>query len=404
MYTLCLAIQFIFVVSIVAAIYYFRLYKLHGISVKKWEAMKEDNFLMREVLNNLPIPATMKDIKNDCNYLFWNKRSEELYSVSQKDLIGKNASTFSPEMYAAFRETDQEAIHTGRSDTLQRLVLADGHEHVLSMHKQLLYYKGEPRWLVSAAVDITELQEAKEKAEEANRLKSAFLANVSHEIRTPLNAIVGFSSVLTQTESLEEKEEYNHLIHHNNVLLLKLINDILDISKIESGHIDLYPVWFCLSDLIEGSAAEYRGKAAGKLEIRVDGPAQNYMVELDTQRIERVLDNLLSNALKNTKSGYIDIAYGTTDEGIKISVKDTGCGIPQDKLSVIFERFEKVDSFAQGVGLGLPLCKSIVESMGGTIEVTSELGAGTTFRVTLPCRTAPAPELHPEALINDFYS
>ena len=156
---LCLAIQIVFVVSIVAAVYYFRLYKLHGISVKEWEEMKEDNFLMRELLNNLPIPTTVKDIKDNCNYLFWNKKSEDLYSVSQDDLIGKNASVLPPEICSAFQQTDRETIRSGQSNTFQHLILADGCEHVLSMYKQLLYYKGEPRWLISAAVDVTEATE-----------------------------------------------------------------------------------------------------------------------------------------------------------------------------------------------------------------------------------------------------
>ena len=156
---LCLAIQIAFVVSIVAAVYYFRLYKLHGISVKEWEEMKEDNFLMRELLNNLPIPTTVKDIKDNCNYLFWNKKSEDLYSVSQDDLIGKNASVLPPEICSAFQQTDRETIRSGQSNTFQHLILADGCEHVLNMYKQLLYYKGEPRWLISAAVDVTEAAE-----------------------------------------------------------------------------------------------------------------------------------------------------------------------------------------------------------------------------------------------------
>uniref|UniRef100_UPI003FEE4036 PAS domain-containing protein n=1 Tax=Bacteroides intestinalis TaxID=329854 RepID=UPI003FEE4036 len=155
---LCLAIQVVFVVS-VAIVYYFRLYKLHGISVKEWEEMKEDNFLMRELLNNLPIPTTVKDIKDNCNYLFWNKKSEDLYSVSQDDLIGKNASVLPPEICSAFQQTDRETIRSGQSNTFQHLILADGCEHVLNMYKQLLYYKGESRWLISAAVDVTEAAE-----------------------------------------------------------------------------------------------------------------------------------------------------------------------------------------------------------------------------------------------------
>ena len=127
-------------------------------------------------------------------------------------------------------------------------------------------------------------------------------------------------------------------------------------------------------------------------------------MELDAQYDKRKLSNFLSNALKNTQSGHIDIAYSMVDGGVKISVKDTGCGIPQDKLPVVFDRFEKVDSFAQGVGVGLPICKSIAESMGGTIGVTSEVGAGTAFWVTLPCATAPTPQLHNEAFVDNLYS
>ena len=159
-----------------------------------------------------------------------------------------------------------------------------------------------------------------------------------------------------------------------------------------------------LSVLIVESAAECRMKAGGKLDVRVDKPEQDYMVELDAQYVKRILSNFLSNALKNTQSGYIDIAYSMADGGVKISVKDTGCGIPQDKLPLVFDRFEKVDSFVQGGGLGLPICKSIAENMGGTIGVVSEVGAGTTFWVTLPCATAPTPQLHNEMLINNLYS
>ena len=248
------------------------------------------------------------------------------------------------------------------------------------------------------------LNEALRKARRSDELKSIFLANMSHEIRTPLNSIVGFSSILTMTEDMEEKKEYNQLIQHNNTLLLKVVDDVLELSKLEAGDFKLYPAWFCLSDLVVESAAECRMKADGKLDVRVDKPEQDYMVELDAQYVKRILSNFLSNALKNTQSGHIDIAYSMVDGGVKISVKDTGCGIPQDKLPVVFDRFEKVDSFAQGVGLGLPICKSIAESMGGTIGVTSEVGAGTAFWVTLPCATAPTPQLHNEALVDNLYS
>ena len=227
--------------------------------------------------------------------------------------------------------------------------------------------------------------EAKTKAEEAVRLKSAFLAGMSHEIRTPLNAIVGFSGLLTCTDDPEEREQFVSLINRNNELLLKLVGDVLEFSKLESGDIDLYPVWFDLSELIGESIREYRGDVPSGVELRAVPLAGTCLVELDPSRIKQILNNLISNALKNTVEGFVEVVCETVDNGIVLRVTDTGSGIPQDKIDRIFERFEKVDSFVQGAGLGLAICKSIVEKMGGEIGVESEVGKGTTFRLTLPC-------------------
>ena len=248
--------------------------------------------------------------------------------------------------------------------------------------------------LISINYDITDLKQIEEmlvnerdRAEASDRLKSAFLANMSHEIRTPLNAIVGFSSLLASAENVVEKELYNSLISHNNELLLNLINDIIDLSKIEAGYLELHQNWFNLTELLDKCVAEYARLLPSGVELLTSYPEHDALVELDKLRIKQILNNFLSNALKNTTRGHVEVFYEIDKHCVRIGVKDTGCGIPQNMLEKIFERFEKVDSFAQGVGLGLSICKSIVDKMNGRIQVYSQLGLGTTFIAELPCHS-----------------
>ena len=248
--------------------------------------------------------------------------------------------------------------------------------------------------LISINYDITDLKQIEEmlvnerdRAEASDRLKSAFLANMSHEIRTPLNAIVGFSSLLASAENVVEKELYNSLISHNNELLLNLINDIIDLSKIEAGYLELHQNWFNLTELLDECVAEYARLLPSGVELLTSYPEHDALVELDKLRIKQILNNFLSNALKNTIRGYVEVFYEIDKHCVRIGVKDTGRGIPQNMLEKIFERFEKLDSFAQGVGLGLSICKSIVDKMNGRIQVYSQLGLGTSFIAELPCHS-----------------
>ena len=225
---------------------------------------------------------------------------------------------------------------------------------------------------------------AKEKAEQSDKLKSVFVANMSHEIRTPLNAIVGFSELLHTAESEEEKDEFWKIISTNNDLLLTLINDILDLSKIEAGYVDLVKDEFDLAGLFGDLGAVYSQKMNPGVSFACEIPDGNYNVCLDKGRLSQIVTNFVNNAIKFTKNGSIRIGY-TVDRGrLRVYCTDTGIGIPEESREKIFNRFEKLNGFAQGTGLGLSICKAIVDAQGGNIGVDSEVGKGSTFWAELP--------------------
>ena len=234
------------------------------------------------------------------------------------------------------------------------------------------------------------LNEALRKARRSDELKSIFLANMSHEIRTPLNAIVGFSSLLAETDEIELRQAYMSLVQENNELLLNLISDILDISKIEAGTIELTTGWVDVPQLCREVIATFSHKKHdGAVELRFDESSPQIMIDADKNRIMQVLSNFMTNALKFTTKGSITLSYTLNDDGqVRFCVTDTGKGIPAEQCHDIFNRFVKLDSFVQGAGLGLSICQSLVERMGGKIGVESCVGKGSCFWFTHPFTSA----------------
>lgn len=238
-----------------------------------------------------------------------------------------------------------------------------------------------------------ELRKARDKARESDRMKSTFLANMSHEIRTPLNAIIGFANLLTDTEipfTEEEKQEYSRLITTNGDQLLRLISDILDLSKIESNtmefHFEEHSLHSLLADICQAQKLNMRPDVELRLELPQDDPG----IYTDASRLEQVVNNLINNAIKFTDAGCITFGYRLPEActHIEIYVRDTGKGIEPEHLERIFERFYKADSFVKGVGLGLSICRTIAESLGGGISVASQPGEGTCFTLVLPLHEA----------------
>ena len=366
----------------------------HDISERiRYESqIKRFNRIMDTTMENIPAGIVVKDIENDFRYIYRNRESYNR-DISSENAIGMNDfDYYPPEMAQQKRKEDMEIAATGKG---MHWIMEgkDKNGNLLILDKQKIMVESEDfsPIIVSIEWDITQLElmrreliESKEKAETSDKLKSAFLANMSHEIRTPLNAIVGFSRIISESDNAEERREYYEIVDANNERLLQLINEILDLSKIESGIVEFTYGPVRLHTLCKEIHDAHVFRCPQGVELRFDSPDEALSIHSDKNRIFQVFSNLIGNAFKFTREGSVSYGYKQEGERVVFYVKDTGLGIEPEKLGRVFQRFAKLNNFAQGTGLGLSICKTIIERLGGEIAVSSEVGTGTTFTFWLP--------------------
>lgn len=350
------------------------------------------NKLMGTILNNVPVVIAVKKINDDFKFIYFNRAAEQFTGVKASDAIGKTDWDVFPDKRRAaeIREADLLTVKEGKNYRYGiNYLTPSGKVKVVDSIRLVVnnISSDDSALLISMVWDITKERENELeliKAKEADRMKSAFLANMSHEIRTPLNAIVGFSSVLAETENPEEKTEYLSIINRNNALLLQLIDDLLDFSKIESGRMEYHFEEVDLKEICSEMYAVHSLKIKKGVEMNFNCEHPSVLLHTDRQRVTQILSNLLTNAVKFTHEGAITLSYQQIPNGVLISVRDTGIGIPEKDLDTIFERFVKLDNYRQGTGLGLAICKMLVDRLGGKIGVDSEVGVGSVFWFILP--------------------
>ena len=347
------------------------------------------------ILDALPDMLTVFDHDANIIELASSPATNHVEGISANNITTTNVKDILPkEAYESVRKNMDKVILTGESSTARPDLMLDGVLH----HYENRIFPLDKEYLLCMCRDISqqweaertnaqqqkELKAARIKAEESDRLKSAFLANMSHEIRTPLNAIVGFSKLITYATSVEEKNQYSEIIERNSEMLLNLFNDILDLASLEADSLKFNIRPIKLIDICLQLEQQFCHKTQNGVKLILDDVDADMYTSGDWNRIIQIISNLLSNAAKFTLKGEIHFGYREKEDFVEFYVKDSGIGIPAARIATIFRRFGKVNDFVQGTGLGLTLCRMLVEKMGGRIWLRSQEGQGSRFYFTLP--------------------
>ena len=347
------------------------------------------------ILDALPDMLTVFDHDANIIELASSPSTNHVEGINADNITHSNVKDIlPPEAYESVRQNMDRVILTGESSTSRHDLMLDGILH----HYENRIFPLDNEYLLCMCRDISEqwnaeqtnkkqqkeLEAARIKAEESDRLKSAFLANMSHEIRTPLNAIVGFSKLVIDAECTNEKEQYAEIIERNSEILLNLFNDILDLSSLEADSLSFNIRPIKLIDICLQLEQQFCYKVKNGTKLILDDVDTELYVSGDWNRIIQIISNLLSNAAKFTPNGEIHFGYREKEDFVEFYVKDSGIGIPAERVATIFQRFGKINDFVQGTGLGLTLCRMLVEKMGGRIWLRSQEGKGSRFYFTLP--------------------
>ena len=347
------------------------------------------------ILDALPDMLTVFDHDANIIELASSPSTNHVEGINADNITHSNVKDIlPPEAYESVRQNMDRVILTGESSTSRHDLMLDGILH----HYENRIFPLDNEYLLCMCRDISEqwnaeqtnkkqqkeLEAARIKAEASDRLKSAFLANMSHEIRTPLNAIVGFSKLVIDAECTNEKEQYAEIIERNSEILLNLFNDILDLSSLEADSLSFNIRPIKLIDICLQLEQQFCYKVKNGTKLILDDVDTELYVSGDWNRIIQIISNLLSNATKFTPKGEIHFGYREKEDFVEFYVKDSGIGIPAERVATIFQRFGKINDFVQGTGLGLTLCRMLVEKMGGRIWLRSQEGKGSRFYFTLP--------------------